>query len=333
MPQPQHPRFVWMDGKLVPFNKATVHVQTHALHYGSSVFEGMRAYPSPSGPKVLFLREHVRRLFASAKMFHMPLAFGEDEVAHAILETVVKNQHEWCYIRPLIFRGDETLGINPKRVSVHLTILTSFLSLYLGEGAKENGVDAGVSSWRRGAPGAVMPIGKIGGQYAISQMMSAEAQAHGYAEAIVLNHEGFVSEGPGENLFVVHDGVIYTPPMSGSVLLGITRNGVMQIARELGYEVREQNFPREFLYMADEAFFTGTAVEVVPIRSVDRIPVGDGKRGPVTERIQKMFFDIVYSRVEDKWGWLTSCFQTVRPMKAERNGHTNGHGHKAIAVK
>jgi branched-chain amino acid aminotransferase len=330
----QHPKFVWMDGKFVPFHKATVHVQTHALHYGSSVFEGMRAYPSPDGPKVLFLREHVRRLFASAKMFRMPLAFSEDEVARAILELVAKNEHEWCYIRPLIYRGDETLGINPGRVSVHMAIMTSFLSLYLGEGA-ENGVDAGVSSWRRGAPGASMPIGKIGGQYAISQMMSAEALAHGYAEAIVLNHDGYVSEGPGENLFVVKDGALYTPPMSGSVLLGITRTGVMQIARALGYEVREQNFPREFLYMADEAFFTGTAVEVVPIRSVDRIPVGDGKPGPITARIQKMFFDIVYSRAEDKWGWLTPCVRAARPVKAERNGHTNGNGkvHKVLVEK
>lgn len=333
MAQPQHPKFVWMDGKFVPFHKATVHVYTHALHYGSSVYEGMRAYPSPDGPKVLFLREHVRRLFASAKMFRMPPAFSEADLTHAILELVEKNQHAWCYIRPLIFRGDETLGLNPKRVSTHVAIMTSFLSLYLGEGG-ENGVAAGVSSWRRAAPGAGMPIGKIGGQYAISQMMSLEAQAHGYVEAIVLNHEGYVSEGPGENLFVVHDGILYTPPMAGSILLGITRNGVMQIARDLGYEVREQNFPREFFYMADEAFFTGTAVEVVPIRSVDQIPVGSGARGPITEAIQKRFFDIVNSRAEDTWGWLTACFQTVRPAKAKRNGvNGNGKPHKVPAGK
>lgn len=297
--------YIWMDSKLVEWDKATVHVKTHALHYGSSVFEGIRAYASPAGPKVLFLREHIRRLFRSARAYRMELPWSEDALCEAVKLVVRENGHSACYIRPIAFRGDEALGVNPRRCSVRTAIFTMEWGAYLGAEAIEKGVDVGVSSWRRTVPGVGMPMGKIGGQYVNSQMMVMEALDHGYTEAIALDIAGHVSEGSGENIFVVLDGVIYTPPMAGSILLGITRAGVMQIAAHLGYEVREQNIPRELLYMADEIFFTGTAAEVTPVRSVDKTPIGAGSRGPITERIQSMFFDIVNSRVEDKWGWLT----------------------------
>lgn len=298
-------KYIWMDGKLIEWDKATVHVKTHALHYGSSVFEGIRAYTSPAGPKVLFLKEHIRRLFRSARAYRMELPFSEEVLCEAVKQVVRENGHTSCYIRPIAFRGDEALGVNPRRCSVRVAILTMEWGTYLGAEALEKGVDVGVSSWRRTAPGVGMPLGKIGGQYVNSQMMVMEALDHGYSEAIALDIEGHVSEGSGENIFVMLDGVIYTPPMAGSILLGITRAGVIQIARSLGYEVREQHIPRELLYMADEIFLTGTAAEITPVRSVDKVSVGSGSRGPITEHIQSMFFDIVNSRVEDRWGWLT----------------------------
>ncbi len=300
-----HAKYIWMDGELVEWANATVHVMTHALHYGSSVFEGIRAYASPDGPKILFLKEHVRRMYHSARMYRMEIPHGADHLAEAIKLTVRENGHDACYIRPIAFRGDDALGVNPRRNKVRTSIFTLEWGTYLGEDALEKGVDAGVSSWRRTVPGVGMPLGKIGGQYVNSQMMVMEAHDHGYTEAIALDVQGYVSEGSGENIFAVLDGVIYTPPLAGSILLGITRAGVMQIAKSLGYEVREQNLPREFLYIADELFFTGTAAEVTPVRSVDKVKIGHGTRGPITHHIQKTFFDIVNSRVEDKWGWLT----------------------------
>ena len=298
-------KYVWMDGQLVEWDKATVHVHTHALHYGSSVFEGIRAYASTNGPKVLFLDEHLRRLYASSKMFRMEIPFTPEQFCEAVKLTVRKNEHESCYIRPIIFRGDEMMGVNPRNCSVRAAIMTWVWGAYLGDEALESGVDAGVSSWRRTVPGVGMAMGKIGGQYSNSQMMVMEATDHGYQESIALDVEGHVSEGSGENIFVVYNGVIYTPPMAASILLGITRAGVMQIAQSLGFDVREQIIPRELLYVADEIFFTGTAAEVTPVRSVDKVQVGGGRRGPITEQIQTSFFDIVNSRVPDKWGWLT----------------------------
>ncbi|MCL4506416.1 MAG: branched-chain amino acid transaminase [Chloroflexi bacterium] len=298
-------KYIWMDGKLVEWANATVHVQTHALHYGSSVFEGVRAYASPDGPKILFLHEHMRRLYASAKMYRMEIPYTPAEFTEAVKQVVRENQHDSCYIRPLVFRGDETLGVNPRRCSVHATIMTMVWGAYLGPEAIESGVDVGVSSWRRTVPGVGMSMGKIGGQYVNSQMMVMEALDHGYTEAIALDMQGYVSEGSGENVFVVSNGIIYTPPMAASILLGITRAGVVQLARNLGYEVREQAMPREFLYIADEIFFTGTAAEVTPIRSVDKVKIGSGSRGPITKSIQQAFFDIVNSRDADQWGWLS----------------------------
>lgn len=298
-------RFVWLDGKLVPSAKATVNVQTHAIHYGSSVFEGLRAYPSPEGPKILFLDAHLKRLFASARMVRMEIPYTHEQLSEAIKGLIRKNKHSACYVRPICFRGDEALGVNPRRCSVRTAILTLDWSTHLGQDALQAGVDVGVSSWRRTMPGVGLPTGKIGGQYINSQLMVMEAQDHGYAEGIALDHDGFVSEASGANLFAVYEGALYTPPLSASILLGITRSAIIRIAKEIGLEVHESAIPRDFLYTADELFLTGTAAEITPIRSIDRCPVGQGQPGPITRQIQQVFFDIVYSRVEDRWGWLT----------------------------
>ena len=298
-------KYIWMDGKLVEWANATVHVQTHALHYGSSVFEGIRAYASPDGPKILFLDEHLRRLYASAKMYRMEIPYTMEQFCDATKQVVRENNHESCYIRPIVFRGDEALGVNPRTCTPHAAILTMVWGAYLGAEALEKGISAGVSSWRRTVPGVGMSMGKIGGQYVNSQMMVMEALDNGYQESIALDLEGHVSEGSGENIFVIQGGVIYTPPMASSILLGITRAAVIRLAQSLGYEVREQSIPREMLYVADEMFFTGTAAEVTPVSSVDKVQIGAGRRGPITEQIQKGFFDIVNSKVPDKWSWLT----------------------------
>ena len=298
-------KYIWMDGEQVEWANATVHVQTHALHYGSSVFEGIRAYASPDGPKVLFLNEHMRRLYASARMLRMELPYTVEQFREAVKLIVRENKHESCYIRPLVYRGGEALGVNPRKCSLHATILTMVWGAYLGVEALEKGISVGVSSWRRTSPNTGMAMGKIGGQYINSQLMVMEALDAGYDESIALDMEGHVSEGSGENVFVVYYGVLYTPPMAASILIGITRSAVIQLAHSMNIEVREQVIPREMLYVADEIFFSGTAAEVTPISSVDKITIGAGKRGPVTKRIQEAFFDIANSKVPDKWGWLT----------------------------
>ena len=299
-------KFVWLDGALVPFAKATVHVQTHAIHYGSSVFEGIRAYPSPRGPQLLFLNAHVKRLFASARMVRMEIPYTQVQLREAIKQVVRKNKHASCYVRPICFRGDEALGVNPRRCSVRCAVITLDWSAYLSDDAHTRGVDVGVSSWRRHVPGVGMPLGKIGGQYINSQMIVMEAQDHGYAEGIALDAHGFISEASAANLFIVHEGVLYTAPLAASILLGITRGAVIQIAKQLGYEVREMPLPREFLYLADEMFLSGTAAEVTPVRSIDKLKIGNGKPGPITQQIQKLFFDIVYGRAKDEWHWLSA---------------------------
>ena len=296
---------VWYNGELVPWENATVHVSAHALHYGSSVFEGIRAYATPQGPAVFRLDEHVERLFNSAKIFRIEVPYTFAEVRQAILDTIKANGHQSCYIRPLIFRGTGALGVEGRGCSVDTIIFTLEWGAYLGPEAIEQGVDVGVSSWRRMAPDTFPAMGKIGGQYVNSQFAKMEAVDNGYVENVVLDVNGYVSEGSGENLFLVSKGVVYTTPLWGSILQGITRQSAIQIAQDLGYEVREQTISREWLYIADELFFTGTAAEVTPIRSVDRIPVGRGSRGPVTAAIQKRFFEITSGEIEDTRGWLT----------------------------
>jgi branched-chain amino acid aminotransferase len=296
---------VWHNGELVPWEDATVHVSAHALHYGSSVFEGIRAYATPDGPAVFCLDQHVQRLLDSAKIFRIDMPYTFDQIAQAIKDTIRANGHEACYIRPLVFRGCGPLGVEGRKCPVETVIFTMEWGSYLGPEAHEQGVDVGVSSWRRMAPDTFPAMGKIGGQYVNSQFAKMEAVDQGYAENIVLDVNGYVSEGSGENLFLVDEGQIYTTPLWGSILAGITRRCVMQIATDLGYTVREQTMSREWLYIADELFFSGTAAEVTPIRSVDRIPVGEGKRGPITAQIQQRFVDITAGEAEDKHGWLT----------------------------
>ena len=296
---------VWHNGELVPWEDATVHVSAHALHYGSSVFEGIRAYATPDGPAVFCLDQHVQRLLDSAKIFRIDMPYTFDQIAQAIKDTIRANGHKACYIRPLVFRGCGPLGVEGRKCPVETVIFTMEWGSYLGPEAHAQGVDVGVSSWRRMAPDTFPAMGKIGGQYVNSQFAKMEAVDQGYAENIVLDVNGYVSEGSGENLFLVDEGQIYTTPLWGSILAGITRRCVMQIATDLGYTVREQTMSREWLYIADELFFSGTAAEVTPIRSVDRIPVGEGKRGPITAQIQQRFFDITAGEAEDKHGWLT----------------------------
>jgi branched-chain amino acid aminotransferase len=297
--------YVWFNGQLVPWDQAQVHVAAHVLHYGSSIFEGIRAYETDDGTAVFCLDQHVERLFTSARIYRMEIPYTREEIRQAILDTVEASQHRACYIRPLVFRGLGKLGVNPRTCPVETAIITLEWGRYLGPEAIEQGVDVGVSSWRRMSPNTFPAGAKIGGQYVNSQLIAMEAQDHGYAEGIALDANGFVSEGSGENVFVVKNGRILTPPLASSILQGITRNCTITLAEDLGYPVREEFIPREVLYMADEMFFTGTAAEITPIRSIDHIPVGAGRRGPVTARLQTEFFGITSGQIPDRHGWLT----------------------------
>jgi branched-chain amino acid aminotransferase len=303
MPIPKA-KSIWFNGEFVPWDEAKVHVLSHVLHYGSSVFEGIRAYSTPKGPAVLGLKPHVDRLYFSAKVIRMDIPYTREEFMEAIKETIRHNGHKECYIRPLVFRGYEMLGVYPLSCPVETIIATWEWGAYLGPEAIEQGVDVAVSSWRRMAPDAAMAMAKIGGQYTNSQMVVMEARDRGVIEGIVLDVYGYVSEGSGENIFVVYDGVIYTPPLSASILGGITRRFAMTLAADLGYTVKEQNIPRELLYAADEVFFTGTAAEITPIKTVDSISVGSGSRGPITKSLQDEFFAITRGE-KDPHGWLT----------------------------
>lgn len=297
--------FIWFNGELVKWDEAQVHVASHVLHYGSSVFEGIRAYETEDGPAVFCLDAHIDRLFNSSKIYRMEVPYTKEEIRQAIMETIKVNEHKNCYIRPLIFRGMNGLGVNPNGCPVGVTIITMEWGAYLGPEAIEQGVDVGVSSWGRMAPNTFPAAAKIGGQYINSQLIAMEATRHGYTEGIALDANGFVSEGSGENIFLVRDGVLFTPPLSSSVLEGITRRCVITLAQDLGYKVREECIPREALYVADEVFFTGTAAEITPIRSVDHIPVGVGKRGPITKQLQEEFFGLSSGTLPDRHGWLT----------------------------
>jgi branched-chain amino acid aminotransferase len=298
---------IWMDGRLVSWEQATVHVTAHALHYGSSVFEGIRAYSTPTGPALFCLERHVQRLFHSAKVCRMEIPFTPAEIEAAIIDTIAANGHRACYVRPLAYRDAHSLAVNPNGCPVRVAIVTMEWGSYLGAEALEQGVDVGVSSWTRMAPNTFPAAVKVGGQYVNSQFIAMEAERHGYAEGIALDTFGFVSEGSGENVFLVTGGRIVTPPAASSILQGITRGCVMRLAADLGYEVREEQVPRELLYLADEAFFTGTAAEITPIRSVDGIAVGAGCRGPITGCLQAEFLGIASGRLPDRHRWLTPC--------------------------
>jgi branched-chain amino acid aminotransferase len=298
-------KYIWFNGEMVPWEKATVHVMTHALHYGSSVFEGVRAYETPQGAAIFRLREHIRRLFDSCRIYRMDPPFTPDQVFEACRAVVRENGLKNAYIRPLVWRGYGEMGLNPLRSPVEVMVAAMEWGAYLGAEGLEHGVDVHVSSWQRVAPNTLPAMAKAGGNYLSSQLIVMEAARNGYAEGIALDVHGWLSEGSGENLFLIRDGVIYTPPVTAALLPGITRDAVITLAQQLGYQVREQNLPREMLYLADELFFTGTAAEVTPIRSVDKLPVGSGKRGPITTAIQKAFFGLFSGETEDRWGWLT----------------------------
>jgi branched-chain amino acid aminotransferase len=297
--------WVWYDGRLVPWDQATTHIGAHAIHFGSSVFEGIRAYALPSGPAIFCLEAHLDRLWGSCKVFRMDIPYTRDEIRQAIWETIRANGHDACYIRPIIFRGWGTVGVDPRVCPLHVGVLTLEMGKYLGPDALEQGVDVGVSSWRRMAPDTHPAAAKLGGNYVNSQFIAMEAVDRGFTEGIALDINGYISEGSGENIFVVRRGRVYTPPLTASILDGITRRCVITLAADLGLELREESIPREVLYVADEIFFSGTAAEITPIRSVDGVPVGDGRRGPVTLQLMNAFFDIVEGRVPDRHGWLT----------------------------
>ncbi|MES1241501.1 MAG: branched-chain amino acid transaminase [Acidobacteriota bacterium] len=293
-----------MNGRLVEFEKATTHVMSHALHYGSGVFEGIRCYNTRRGPEVFRLSEHIRRLELSAKVYRMDLPVPAAEFAEAVLETIRANGFDSCYVRPLVYRGFGTMGVNPLRSPVDAVIAVWPWGKYLGD-ASEGGVDVCVSSWRRPSSEALPAIAKATGNYLSSQLIKIEAITNGYVEGIALDSGGYVSEGSGENLFLVRDGVLVTPPLAASLLHGITRDTVMTLAREQGIEVREEMVSRAQLYTCDELFLTGTAAEITPVSSVDRYAVGAGCPGPVTSRILKAFQAVITGEAEDRHGWMT----------------------------
>jgi branched-chain amino acid aminotransferase len=296
--------YIWFNGTLVPWANATVHVMSHALHYGSSVFEGIRAYNTPNGPALFRLAPHLRRLYDSAKIYRMELPYTAEQLAAACHAVVRENRLTRAYLRPLAWRGVGEISPTPRNTPVEVMVAAFPWGAYLGEDAIANGVDVAVSSWTRPAPNTLPALAKAGGNYLSSILISMEAERNGYVESIALDVNGQLSEGAGENLFVIRDGIVYTPPVTAALLPGITRDSVMTLARHLGYEVREQALPREVLYVADELFFTGTAAEVTPIRSVDRQPVGGGSRGPITAAIQHAFFGLFDGTTPDQWGWL-----------------------------
>jgi branched-chain amino acid aminotransferase len=296
---------IWHNGRFIAWDDARIHVLSHVVSYGSSVFEGVRCYETLSGPAIFRLKEHTRRLFDSAKVYRIDVPFTHEELAHAQIELVRVNKLRSCYIRPIILRGYGNMGVLPFGNPTEVYMACWEWGKYLGDEALAQGVDVCVSSWTRIAPNTLPALAKAAGNYMNSQLIRMQAHLDGYAEAIALDDSGRVSEGSGENIFVIRDGKLHTPPLGSSVLPGITRDSIATLAHDMDIPVVETPIPREMLYIADEIFFTGTAAEVTPIRSVDKIQVGSGRRGPITERIQKAFFDVVSGRSEDRHGWLT----------------------------
>ncbi|HTX74808.1 MAG TPA: branched-chain amino acid transaminase [Terracidiphilus sp.] len=292
---------IWHNGNLIPWEQATIHVMSHVVHYGSSVFEGIRCYTQPQGAAVFRLPEHMQRLIDSGKIYRMTIPYSLDELCAAVVDTIEANGTAPCYIRPIVLRGYGEIGVNPKGSPVEVYVANFPWGKYVsGEAA-----DVCISSWNRLAPNTLPALAKAGANYMNSQLIRMEADTNGYAEGIALDVNGLVSEGSGENVFIVRNSVLYTPPLANSALSGITRDSVLTIARHLGLTVIEQAIPRELLYISDEVFFTGTAAEVTPIRSIDRIVIGDGKPGEITKKIADEFFGIANGLKPDKFGWLT----------------------------
>lgn len=297
--------YIWMNGKLVKWEDANIHVCSHVVHYGSSVFEGMRVYKTPQGPAALRLKDHSKRLINSAKIYRMEIPYTAEEIDQATLDIIGINNLDACYVRPVAYRGYGTLGVDPSKCPVDLAIAVWPWGNYLGEEALENGVSVCVSSWNRPAPNTLPMMAKSGANYMNGQLIKLEALSRGYVEGIALDVRGYVSEGSGENVFLVKDGALFTPTFASAVLPGITRDCVIRIARDMGFDVVEQDIPRESLYLADEVFFTGSAAEITPISKIDDIQIGAGKRGPITHKLQETLFGILNGTAEDKYGWLT----------------------------
>ncbi len=302
----QPTEWIWMNGEFVPWKEAKIHVLSHVIHYGTSVFEGIRCYKTPKGSQVLRLRDHIRRLFDSAKIYRMELPYSIDDYCEICLEVIRRNKMEACYIRPVVYRGYGDVGVNPFGCPVETAVAVWDWGAYLGPEALAKGVDVCVSTWSRMAPNTLPAMAKCAANYMNSQLIKMEALMGGYVEGIALDVNGAVSEGSGENIFVIRNGTVYTPSLNHSVLPGITRDGVLTLLqRELHKEIRHQAIPREMLYIADEIFFAGTAAEITPVATVDRLPVGTGRRGPVTEAVQKRYLEIVTGQAEDIYNWLT----------------------------
>jgi branched-chain amino acid aminotransferase len=317
MTEQEHGAFVWRNGEIVPWQQATIHVMSHVVNYGSSVFEGIRCYETRQGSAIFRLDEHIERLMNSAHIYRMPVGYEKEDIKEACKQIVTANNFTACYLRPLIFRGYGHFGVDPFPAPVDVYICAWVWGKYLGAEAIEQGVDVCVSSWTRIAPNTMPSMAKAGANYMNSQLIKMEAKVNGFAEGIALDAQGCISEGSGENLFLVKDGAVYTPPLYSTILPGITRDSVIKICESFGIPVVERAIPREMIYISDEAFFTGTAAEITPIRSVDRIQVGAGRRGPVTEQIQKRFFDIIKGEREDEFGWLTAVEAPKVAIQAE----------------
>lgn len=294
---------IWMNGKLVDWDDAKIHILSHVIHYGSCWFEGIRCYNTKNGPAIFRLREHINRLFGSAKIYRAQIPYSVEEIENAIIETIKANDLKECYIRPIAYRGYGDPGVNPLNCPVDVSVATYEWGKYLGDEALENGIDVMISTWQRNSANTTPTLSKAAGNYLNSQLIKMEAVISGYAEGIALDKNGYISEGSGENLFAIKDDILFTPPISSGILLGITRDTVIKIAKEINIEVKETNIPREFLITADELLFTGTAAEITPIRSVDKIQVGDGKVGKITKQLQDKFFDIVKNG-NNKNNWL-----------------------------
>ena len=302
---------IWRDGVLVNWDDATLHVLSHVVHYGSSIFEGLRFYETPAGPAIFRLDDHMKRMQDSCKIYRMPMVHSAETMAQACVDTVAANDIRHGYLRPIAVRTGQQMGVHGTDVPVETFIVAWHWGRYLGDDALTAGVDTCVSSWRRAAPDTFPALAKAGGNYLSAALAKMEARGDKYAEGIMLDSQGYVAEGAGENIFLVRDKIVYTPPLSAGILHGITRDSVMRIAADLGYDVRVEALPREMLYIADEAFFSGTAAELTPIRSVDRVPVGEGKPGPITKAIQEQFLGIAHGKIKDRYGWLTMVPEAV----------------------
>ena len=298
-------KWIWRDGEFIPWQDAQVHVLSHSMQFGSSIFEGIRCYQTPNGPAVFRLTDHLQRMVHSCRIYRIEIPYGIDDLVTATCQLVERNRIESCYIRPMVVRGYGAAGMVPFDSPVHVYLPCWPWGAYLGEHALEQGVDACVSSWHRVAPNTIPAAAKVAGNYLGGQLIKMEALANGFGEAIALGPGGMLSEGSGQNVFIVHDGTLYTPPIDGTLLTGITRASVLALARDAGIPVEEKPLPREMLYLADEVFLSGTASEVTPVRSVDRITVGSGARGPITTRLQREYLDLATGVKEDRHGWLT----------------------------